>query len=425
MLMLLTAILDQKPVQTLRRYVRWETILEVADYQNVINLVYPGMLGIEKDISEDCQEQFYQKYRRELLIQQSYKNAEEVIIWQLEQHGIDALFLSDTSVEGLYLRPDMASVRQIEILVDKKDILQIHRLMRDMDYEQKEDRLANGTIYVRVPGIQVVFYDRVPIENKAFRKYFSEPVRKYLRMEDYRYIHILSDEEEYLYRAGRLVELYITGGLKVRDIMDFWQYQKLLDESFPWKTVNDLLDKAKWRKFVQQAGVLATLWFEDGARQQYGLALELEEYIFSHGKENEHLDRMLLPDEKPRLDFYWHNKEEEWSMKKREWLFPPKEYMCQLFPVLERIPFLLLFCWIIRDIRFLNSMISNKWKKCWFRIRVRFSDMRERSRTPDGKAKEEISEEEPRAQEEAKTESVTEVIESPAGEEEEHGRKGA
>lgn len=378
MLMLLSAIINQKPVQTLRRHVRWETISDIADYQNIVSLLYFGMLGVEKEISEDCREMIYQNYRRELLLGQSYKKAEEVIMWQLERYGIDALFLSDTSVGGLYPKPEMGCIRQIEILVDKKHLLQIHRLMLEMDYEQREDRLGNGSIFVRVPGIQVVFYDKVPIVNKVFRRYFSEPIRKYLRMEDYKFIHILSDEEEYLYRAGRMVELYLTGLLKVRDVVDFWQYRKLLDEEFPWKTVKDLLEKAKWGEFVHQIEVLSMLWLEDGARQQFGLALELEEYIFSHSQENKHLDQVLLPDEKPRLDFYWRNREEEWSAKKQEWLFPPKEYMCQFFPVLEKVPSLLVFCWLIRDFRFFRNTVFSKCSKAWFWISVRFLDLKEK-----------------------------------------------
>ena len=128
MLMLLTAIINQTPVQTLRRRVRWEVISDIADYQNVTGLLYLGMLGVEKEISEDCQEVIYQRYRRELLLRQSYKTAEEVIMWQLERYGIDALFLSDTSVSELYPKSEMGYVRQIEILVDKKHLLQIRRL---------------------------------------------------------------------------------------------------------------------------------------------------------------------------------------------------------------------------------------------------------------------------------------------------------
>lgn len=414
MLMLLGAIINQKPVQSLRRSVNWEKILSVSDYQNVINLVYLGILGLEKEISEECGEQFYQKYRRELLLYDSYQKAEEVILWQLERNEIDALLLSDTSVRELYPMPEMASFGQIEILVDKKNLAQVYRLMREMDYEQEDDRLGKGKIFVRVPGIRVVFYGEIPIQNKVLKRYFSGSLKKYLRMENcsqqnmsrrsalrlagyssakYRYIHILSDEEEYVYRAGRLVELYHAGVLKIRDILEFWLFQKVLDEAFPWKAVKELMEKAKWTEFVHQADVLSSLWFEEGVRQQYGTALELEEYILLPGQENKHLDKVLLPYEKVRLDFYRRDREEEWLLKKREWRFPPRDYMCQFFPILDKYPFLIIFCWGIRSFRIYSRMLLGKWEKVRFRLSVRFLDIKEKIKGLVKKREEESPEE--------------------------------
>lgn len=398
MLMLLEAIINQKPVHKLRRYVNWERILSVSDYQNIAGLVYLGTLGIEKEISEECGMKFYEKYRKGLLLYEAYKKAEEVILWQLERYGIDALLLSDTSIGELYPLPELSSLGQIEILVDKKNLPQIYRLMRDMDYEQEQDRLGKGDVYVRVPGIRVVFYGEIPIGNKVLKRYFSGPVRKYLRMESskqddpsgqlpqavgfysakYRYIHILSDEEEYMYRIGKLAELYLTGMLKIRDVLEYWLFRNVLDEQFPWKSVNELMEKAKWTEFVHQIDVLSTLWFEEGVRLQYGIALELEEYILLRGRENKHLDKMLLPYEKVRLDFYRRDREEEWALKKREWIFPPLDYMRQFFPVLDKFPFLLVFCWGIRYFRILARRCQNKCKNAWFRFSVRLLDIKEK-----------------------------------------------
>lgn len=359
---------------------------------------------------------------------ESYKKAEEVILWQLERYGIDALLLSDSSVGELYPLPEMASLSQIEILVDKKSLPQIYRLMRDMDYEQEQDRLGSGDVYVRVPGIRVVFYGEIPIQNKVLKRYFSGPVRKYLRMETfsqqddssgkvpwaaefysakYRYIHILSDEEEYMYRVGKLAELYLTGVLKIRDVLEYWLFRNVLDEDFSWKAVKELLEKAKWTEFVHQVDVLSSLWFEEGVRLQYGIALELEEYILLRGQENKHLDKILLPYEKIRLDFYRRDREEEWSLKKREWIFPPRDYMCQFFPVLDKFPFLLVFCWGIRYFRILIRMFKNKCQNVWFRFSVRLLDIKEKMKGLIKRKEKEVPEEM------SQSEEIQEVEEQP------------
>lgn len=378
MLILLAAIINQKPIQTLRKRMRWETLLDVSDYQDVVSIVYIGLLGIEKEISEECEAEFYQSYKKQLLLYESYRKAEEVIKWQLERHKIEALFLMDSEVTDMYPKPEMAYIRQIEILVDKKDMPWIHRMMLDMDYEQKEEVMGSGVVYVRVPGVRIVFHDGMPIENKVIRHYFSGSVKSYRRTESYRFIHMLSNEEAYLYRMARMVELYIIGKLKIRDIMDLWQFEKLLGEKFRWKAVREYLEKARWQEFARQAELLAELWFGEGAEQQYGLAIELEEYILSRGRENEHLDEELLPCEKVRLDFYWRNRDKEWALKRQAWWFPSRDYMVQFFPALEKYPFLLAFYWIVRNWRFFRRICTNKCKKAGFRLRVRLSDIREK-----------------------------------------------
>ena len=364
----------------MRKRLRWEGVLDVSDYQNVVNIVYVGLLGIEKDISEECESEFHHSYKKELLLYESYQKVEEVILWQLERYKIDAVLLLGTSVGEMYPKPEMSHIGQIEILVDKKDMPQINKLMLDMDYELKEDSVGSGIIYVRVPGVRIVFYNNMPIENKAARQFFPGMAKRFRKMDSYRYIHMLTNEEEYLYRIGRMVEMYITGRLKIRNIMDIWQYRKQLGERFRWKAVNDSLERAVWQEFADQIVVLAGLWFgkEADADEQYGLALELEEYILSRGRENKHLDETLLPCEKVRLDFYWRNRDKEWALRKQAWMFPSRDYMVQFFPVLEKYPFLLFFCWIIRNFRFLKRISVNKFKRAGFRIRVKLSDVKEK-----------------------------------------------
>lgn len=375
---MLTAIINQKPVQKLRKRLGWDIVFDVSDYQDVVNIVYIGLLGIEKDISEEYEESFYQSYKKELLLYESYKKVEEVILWQLERHRIDALLLMDTEAGEMYPKPEMSHISRIEFLVDKKDLPLVNRLMLEMDYEQKDDSLINGIVYVRVPGVRIVFYDQIPVENKTVKRYFAGNARKYRRMEPYRYIHMLTNEEAYLYRIARLVELYITGRLRIRDVMDLWQFKKLLGEKFRWKAVKELLLKAEWQEFAAQVELLAVLWFGEDVEEQYGLALELEEYILSRGRENKHLDEALLPCEKVRLDFYWRSRDKEWTLRKQAWLFPSREYMVQFFPVLEKYPFLLVFCWMARNIRFARRICVNKCKRLGFRVQIRLSDIKEK-----------------------------------------------
>ena len=52
-----------------------------------------------------------------------------------------------------------------------------------------------------------------------------------------------------------------------------------------------------------------------------------------------------------RLDFYGRDREEEWRERRKGWMFPSVDYMKQFFPILDKAPFLIFFCWGIRSFR--------------------------------------------------------------------------
>lgn len=384
--MLLTAVLNQTPIRSIRKQLDWEELLKISDFHNVLNVVYYGILGVQKDASEEWAEKLFQKYKKEVLLTQEYKSAEEAIEWQLSRYGIHALILKGTAMYRYYLKQEMGYIRSLEIMVDKGDLPYVHSLMQEMDYEEKENRMDDGVLYTRTPGIKVVFYDKIPLGTKGLQKQFHASVKRYKHKRKKRYIHYLTVEEQYLYLNGRLVEQYIRGELKIRDIMEIWQYRKKNTENFQKEKIRDQLEKAGLLKFAGQIDVLARMWF-DGENQNTedcGVALELEEYILSQGKENRWLDGTILPHERARLDFYRRDREEEWSKKRREWRFPPRDYMTQLFPVLEKYPFLLAFFWLVREYRFYKTRYQRrreeavlKLKIKWLAVKSRFSKKEE------------------------------------------------
>lgn len=393
MLVLLRNVINQEPVQKLRRSVQWEIIRKNAEFQKISSIIYCGMLGLEKDISPECEEQFYQRKKKELLLGAAYKSAEEVLKWQFERHNIHALILSGTEISDMYLLPEMAHIERLEIYVEKKKLPKILFFMREMDYEEIEDRLEDGIIMQRVPGIQIALYDKVPVGNPAVSRYFMDPPKRYLSQNGYKYVHILSQEEEYMYRVGRLVESYITGMLRIREILDFWLFKGRIDEQFRWKEVNEILEKAQFQQFITQIDLLCALWFGEGQKQEYGLALELEDYILSPEREDWGLEKRILPYERMRLDFYKRDRDEEWQVRKKEWMFPPREYMAQFFPILDMFPFLLPLFWLARNVRFMKRTCANHWKMLKIHAQLKIYEIRDRWKKEDEENNDEESNE--------------------------------
>lgn len=376
--MLLSAVINEKKPAVPRKRLQWREILKLAEFHKVVSPVYYGILGLEKEISGSEAEKFYGKYHKELLTGEAYKDAGEVIEWQLAQQGIHGILLRGTESRMLYSHRELGYTSALEILVEEEDLDRIHTIMTEMDYELEPDRMMHGKVYTRVPGIRVIFYDEVPVGNKVLYKHLTEHARRYLHIQRKGHFFSMEASVRYLYYIGKLADAYMMGELRIRDILDYYQFLKRADVEALLKSADDILEKAGLAEFELQLEILAQLWFGRGGQSDTARAFMLEEYIFSKGMENRMLDSSIIPYEKTRLDFYQRDREEEWGQKRMEWFFPPLEYMAQIFPVLNKFSGLLVICWGLRGIRFLRKSTAEYMRRLFSRIKSRILELRDK-----------------------------------------------
>lgn len=374
--MLLSAVINEKKPAVPRKRLQWREILKLAEFHKVVTPVYYGILGLEKEISGSESEKFYGKYRKELLAGEAYKDAEEVIEWQLAQQGIHGILLKGTESRMLYSHMELGYTPALEILVEEENLGRIHTIMTEMDYELEPDRMMHGKVYTRVPGIRVIFYHEVPVGNKVLYKYLTEHTRRYLHIQKKKSLFPPEVTARYLYYIGSLADAYMQGELRIRDILDYYQFLRRASTEELFHAVDEILEKSGLAEFEIQLEILAQLWFGQGGQTDTARAFMLEEYIFSKGMESRMLDSSIIPYEKTRVDFYRRDREEEWGQRRMEWFFPPLEYMVQIFPVLDKFPRLLVICWGLRGIRFFRKSMVEYMRRLSAHIRHRFSELK-------------------------------------------------
>lgn len=374
--MLLSAVINEKKPAVPRKRLQWREILKLAEFHKVVTPVYYGILGLEKEISGSESEKFYGKYRKELLTGEAYKDAEEVIEWQLAQQGIHGILLKGTESRMLYSHMELGYTPALEILVEEENLSRIHTIMTEMDYELEPDRMMHGKVYTRVPGIRVIFYHEVPVGNKVLYKYLTEHTRRYLHIQKKKSLFPPEVTARYLYYIGSLADAYMQGELRIRDILDYYQFLRRASTEELFHAVDEILEKSGLAEFEIQLEILAQLWFGQGGQTDTARAFMLEEYIFSKGMESRMLDSSIIPYEKTRVDFYRRDREEEWGQRRMEWFFPPLEYMVQIFPVLDKFPRLLVICWGLRGIRFFRKSMVEYMRRLSAHIRHRFSELK-------------------------------------------------
>ncbi len=349
LLLLVSAVMNQKKVPAMSgSLMPWRTIYRLADINQVANLCWLGILGLSSEIDKEIKGLFYESYQRELKNVSGYQSAEEVLIWQLERKQIHFLILEGKDLRELYPQKEMRKMDCISILVPKGDLVRIDTIMRSMDYEPQENREDEGILYYKIPGIYVKFYDKIKFVNLKLERYFDSPVRMYSKKKGYRYLRCFDKEEAYLYMAGRAANDYALGRATVRTVLDFWLYEKAHKEELNWPYVDKVLKRHKILEFSERLLKLGDIWFQNGISSEMDIYTAMEAYILSKGEQGRQLSGKILPLLQDVADFYKRDRRREWMNREKEALFPPRDYMAGMFPVLKKFPWLYGLCCLLR-----------------------------------------------------------------------------
>ena len=359
LLLLVSAVMNQKKVPVMSgSLMPWRTIYRLADTGQVANLCWLGILGLSSEIDKELKELFYESYLRELKNVSGYQNAEEVLRWQLERKQIYFLILEGVELRELYPQKEMRKMDCIRILVSKGDLPRVDTIMRSMDYEPQENREDEGALYYKIPGVYVMFYDKIRFVNQKLERYFDSPVRMYSKKGGYRYFRCFDKEEAYLYMAGRAANDYALGRATVRTVLDFWLYERAHKEELNWPYVDKVLKKHKILEFSERLLKLGDIWFQNGISDEPEIYNAMEAYILSKGEQGRQLSGKILPLLQDVADFYKRDRRSEWLNREKEVLFPPKDYMEGLFPVLKKFSWLYSLCCLLRLFRIWFSKVK-------------------------------------------------------------------
>ena len=359
LLLLVSAVMNQKKVPVMSgSLMPWGTIYRLADTSQVANVCWLGILGLSSEIDKSVKGMFYESYQRELKNVSTYQSAEEVLRWQLERKQIHFLILEGVDLRELYPQKEMRKMDCIRILVPKGELLRIDTMMRSMDYEPQENREDDGILYYKIPGVFVMFYDKIKFVNQKLEKYFDSPVRMYSKKKGYRYLRCFDKEEAYLYMAGRAANDYALGRATVRTVLDFWLYEKAHKEELNWPYVDKVLKRHKILEFSERLLKLGDIWFQNEISDEMEIYNAMEAYILSRGEQGRQLSGKILPLLQDVADFYKRDRQREWMKREKEALFPPKDYMEGLFPVLKKFPWLYSMCCLLRLFRIWYSKVK-------------------------------------------------------------------
>lgn len=384
LLSVVSAIINQTDIPRSVRSLDWENIYKLAEYHEVAHIVYLVILGIEDEIDSRWRKLFREKYEESLLSQERYRNAAEVVMWQLKQNKIHALLIKDGIMSTCYEPRELRSLTQVRIFVGEGQEAKIHSVMRSMDFQKKDDRKIDGEVYYRVPRTTVIFYTDLGFRTKKLRKYFDFPVKVIHQMEGEKYLHQFTEDEFFIYLMCDLVRKYAAGNIKISNMVDYWQFYKQYQRQLNWEYIQKELAAAGILDFSQRLQKLAQIWFgqeDEALSREYDAETDIyqamEMYILTGGIEGREISCKLTALIKETATLRSRARRKARIQRYRRFTFPDLKYMEKIFPVLEDAPFLIPFCWFWRSFLLMLRPVRKKIHRVVYPIKRRMAEIAE------------------------------------------------
>lgn len=382
LLSIVSAIINQTEIPRSVRKLNWENIYKLSEYHKVAHIMYLATLGLEEDIAPKWKQLFRERYEESLMSQERFRNAAEVVMWQLKQNKIHALLIKDGIMSTCYEPREIRALNQVCILVGEGQEAKIHSMMRSMDFQKQENRKARGEAYYRVPKTTVVYYTDLGFRTKQLRKYFDFPVKVIRQMEGEKYLHQFTEDEFFIYLMCDLVNQYACAEITISNMVDYWQFYKAYKDRLNWEYIDKELATAGILDFSHRLQNLANIWF-GGEKQAFSREYEadadvyqaMEMYILTRGIEGREASTKLTELVKEVSDMQARKRREERMRRFRGFLFPDRKYMENIFPILEDAPFLMPLCWLWRSLLLTLMPIKKKIYRMFNPMRRKISDM--------------------------------------------------
>ena len=245
--------------------------------------------------------------------------------------GIDFVPLKGFVIKNYYPERFMRTSCDVDILVHKEDFDRAVQTLKNAGFSQVSNvRYHDVSLLYGNTNLELHFS---VCEDMSGADAYLEKIwdnleaaggRMYLETKDFFAFH----------HIAHMAHHFVCGGCGIRTFLDLWLLMR--NNAFDPKVVRSTCEKAEIGRFYDAVTKLTRVWFEDGEHD--GLTLKMESYLLSGGAYGSRLTGTAAGTVKHGGKFRYIV-----SMA-----FPPYKGMKILYPVLEKAPVLLPFCYIAR-----------------------------------------------------------------------------
>ncbi|MBE6965535.1 MAG: hypothetical protein E7441_05820 [Ruminococcaceae bacterium] len=265
-----------------------------------------------------------------------------------EKHKIQFLPLKGSVLREYYPEPWMRTSCDMDVLVKPLD------LDKAIEVLEKE----NGCVFVSKTPHDVTLHSETGvcielhfelIENGRVAKstkLLSEIWENAEPIESGKFHMKMSSEMFMFYHVAHMAKHFLTGGCGIRPFVDLWILKKTF--ALDYEKLNQMMKDCGLVEFNFKCNELCDVWF--GAKEHSELTRKMQDYILHAGVYGSFENRITV--EKSKGEF-----------KQKRFLqvmFLPYCNLCEIYPILKKIPILFPFYQVVRWFRFFNKKKRNK-----------------------------------------------------------------
>jgi hypothetical protein len=301
-------------------------------HQSVANMAYCALSKLDVPAKE--LQVFAEEYKMMLLREARFELSGQQVFDALEKTKIPYIPLKGVIIKRLYPQESLRSFTDYDIYIGDKG-KQVKAVMESLGFEEKVTA-EYDVAYFKKPSLYFEMHNNLFEEDYSFDGYFDKPFEKTYVKSGTEYCHLLKNEDFFIHVFCHLYKHFTFGGCGVRQFMDIYVLMKHWTIDYTYVTAE--LEKLGLVDFFNTVKKVNGVIF-DGEKPNKDL-LDICEYIFSNGTFG--TDKIIAVN-----DF---NKKKEsmllWKMKHfaKRWVLSYSR-MKERYAILEKMPFLLPFCW--------------------------------------------------------------------------------
>lgn len=321
-------------------------------YRNGILLTVYNAL--EQEMKNDLAQRYHIALKQSFL--QNYEG--EQALAALSDAGMNCIALKGWEIRKLYPNMNSRQMADLDILVKPYNYASVKKTMEKLGYRGKSESSWKHDSFIK-GEVHIEMHKRLTDDSNSIQRWESEMWSKAIRVRDN--IFKMSPEDYYVFHFVHLHKDFMNGSLGLRRIVDTWLLQK---QMFDRDAVNNELEKFGLRTFHDRLVELSrAVMGEIPMDENCEILLS---HAFKHGIYGSEVSYKA-----GRIAAMGKDIKSGKRSSAINAVFLPYKRMKAQFPVLEKYPILLPWCWTRRIVHFLRGDLKKS------RARLDYSNINE------------------------------------------------